>query len=527
MAFTVSLRNRLARFFGFVENAPQYMFQRFVPFMPENVAVTQETALSVATVWACCDVIAKSLAQCPWLVFQVDDTGRKVQVPPSSTIVKLLNVRPNSDMTAMAFREGLAWQALTSWSGGGYAEIIRDAAGRVVGLAPLLGNRMSGWRDEDGTFYYRYTPLQSAQWRRLEQWEVYELRGPSITGLCGENVIARAARTIGLSMSAEKFGLAYFANGTVVDVALKYPKVLTDSQRDAIKEEFKARHAGAERAHEPLLLQNGMEIQQLNSTPEASQLLDSRKLSVEEICRWFGVPIHLVQSASGSHGYGTNLEQLGISFVRHTLAPWERRMCQEADWKLLPSRGSFESRLDMSELMKGDAKTRAEADAIRIRSGAKTINEVRLAEAMNEIGPEGDEHLVEANMSTLDRVLTEPAAPAALPPAAEPPPEKEGNGGTGGPPEDLARHAIRALYTAAFQRYEARVRGAKDPARQLEWLIQDCEECAEADALLDRMGVKAPVPLDFSALAAELLAGDTSRRVADRLVSKLLEAPCR
>jgi hypothetical protein len=52
-----------------------------------------------------------------------------------------------------------------------------------------------------------------------------------------------------------------------------------------------------------------------------------------------------------------------------------------------------------------------------------TINEIRELENLNPIGPEGDKHFVQLNMTTLDKVGAEPPAPEPMP---EPPAYVEG-----------------------------------------------------------------------------------------------------
>jgi hypothetical protein len=51
-----------------------------------------------------------------------------------------------------------------------------------------------------------------------------------------------------------------------------------------------------------------------------------------------------------------------------------------------------------------------------------TINEIREAENLNPIGPDGDRHFVQLNMTTLDKLGQDPPAPEPMP---EPPAEDE------------------------------------------------------------------------------------------------------
>jgi hypothetical protein len=50
-----------------------------------------------------------------------------------------------------------------------------------------------------------------------------------------------------------------------------------------------------------------------------------------------------------------------------------------------------------------------------LQNGWMTINEIREAENLNPIGPEGDKHFVQLNMTTLDKMGQEPPAPEPMP----------------------------------------------------------------------------------------------------------------
>jgi len=114
------------------------------PTNPAGVRITHQNALQISAVYACVDVISKSIASSQWNVFELMKSGNRTLLA-DDPISYLLNVRPNSDMPAVNFREALMIMALT-W-GNGYAEIARDMAGRPVALYPLSPDRVEPWRD--------------------------------------------------------------------------------------------------------------------------------------------------------------------------------------------------------------------------------------------------------------------------------------------------------------------------------------------------------------------------------------------
>src|SRR6266446_10961228 len=105
---------------------------------PTGIVITADTALQISVVWSCVMAITNALAACRWSVFSVEGDKRSQLV--NDPLDHLLNVRPNSDMTAIAFKEATLFAGLT-W-GNGYAEIIKNARGQIFELWPLLPDRM-------------------------------------------------------------------------------------------------------------------------------------------------------------------------------------------------------------------------------------------------------------------------------------------------------------------------------------------------------------------------------------------------
>ena len=66
----------------------------------------------------------------------------------------MLHDDPNPEMTSFVFRETMMTHLLL-W-GNAYAQIIRNGKGEVLGLYPLMPDRMKVDRDDKGQIYYEY-----------------------------------------------------------------------------------------------------------------------------------------------------------------------------------------------------------------------------------------------------------------------------------------------------------------------------------------------------------------------------------
>jgi hypothetical protein len=88
--------------------------------------------------------------------------------------------------------------------GNSYAEIVRDGAGRVTQLWPLSpAPRAAPPRPEDlGALLRVHQP--DGELVRLEQRDVFHLRGPGLHGLMGDNIVARAAKSLAVAAAQER-----------------------------------------------------------------------------------------------------------------------------------------------------------------------------------------------------------------------------------------------------------------------------------------------------------------------------------
>jgi len=366
--------------------------------------VNETTAMQMSAVYACVRIIAEAIAQIPLNVYRFTEDGGK-EKDPRHPLYFLLHDEPNPEMTSFIFRETLMSHLLL-W-GNAYAQIIRNGMGEVVGLYPLMPDRMEVDRDEEGNLVYTYTKYfdEAGARHRYEQvklpaWQVLHIPGLGYDGLIGYSPIAMARNAIGMSMAAENFGATFFANGATPGGVLEHPGIVKDPER--LRESWHAQFSGRN-SHNIAVLEEGMTFKPMSIPPEEAQFLETRKFQIDEIARIFRVPPHMVGDLEKSSF--SNIEQQSLEFVKYTVGPWVARWEQSLSQALLlPSEKTrYTIKYNLDGLLRGDYESRMNGYAVGRQNGWLSANDIRELENMNRIPAEegGDEYLINGNMTKL------------------------------------------------------------------------------------------------------------------------------
>jgi HK97 family phage portal protein len=358
---------------------------------PSGKTVNERTAMTTSAVYACVRVLAETIASLPLHVYQRTERGKEKAM--DHNLYYLLHDEPNPEMTSFVFRETLMGHLLL-W-GNAYAQIIRDGRGKVIGLYPLLPNRMEVSRTEKGELYYRYQ--KEGREYLLRREEVLHIPGLSFDGLVGYSPIAMAKNSIGMALATEEYGSKLFANDARPSVVLEHPGILKDPAK--IRESWNKIYRGSENAHKVAVLEEGMSVKTLSMPPEQAQFLETRKFQIEEICRIFRVPPHLI--ASLDRATFSNIESQSISFIDNTIVPWVSRFEQAMQKALLfgEEKKQYLIKFNLNGRLRGDAQSRAAFYQTMRQNGIMSANDIRELEEMNLIPDElgGNKYLVNGN----------------------------------------------------------------------------------------------------------------------------------
>ncbi len=378
-----------------------FLFGRTTSGKPVN----ERTAMQTTAVYACVRILAEAVASLPLHVYEYQDDGGKKLVH-DHPLYYLLHDEPNPEMTSFVFRETLMSHLLI-W-GNAYAQIIRDGAGRVLGLYPLLPDKMDVQRDDKGNIYYVYSrnsdenPMFKEYGNiRLKAEDVLHIPGLGFDGLIGYSPIAMAKNAVGMTLACEEYGASFFANGANPGGVLEHPGVLKDPSK--VRESWNSVYRGVSNAHKIAVLEEGMKYQQIGIPPEEAQFLETRKFQINEIARLYRIPPHMVGDLDKSSF--SNIEQQSLEFVKYTLDPWVIRWEQSLQRSLLlpGEKGKYFIKLNVDGLLRGDYQSRMNGYAVGRQNGWFSANDIREMENMNPIPDEegGNLYLINGAMTKL------------------------------------------------------------------------------------------------------------------------------
>ena len=378
-----------------------FLFGRTTSGKPVN----ERTAMQTTAVYACVRILAEAVASLPLHVYEYQDDGGKKLVH-DHPLYYLLHDEPNPEMTSFVFRETLMSHLLI-W-GNAYAQIIRDGAGRVLGLYPLLPDKMEVQRDDKGNIYYVYSRNSDENPTfkeygniKLKAEDVLHIPGLGFDGLIGYSPIAMAKNAVGMTLACEEYGASFFANGANPGGVLEHPGVLKDPSK--VRESWNSVYRGVSNAHQIAVLEEGMKYQQIGIPPEEAQFLETRKFQINEIARLYRIPLHMVGDLDKSSF--SNIEQQSLEFVKYTLDPWVIRWEQSLQRSLLlpGEKGKYFIKLNVDGLLRGDYQSRMNGYAVGRQNGWFSANDIREMENMNPIPDEegGNLYLINGAMTKL------------------------------------------------------------------------------------------------------------------------------
>lgn len=363
---------------------------------PSLSAVSPETAMRLSTVYACIKVLSETVSTLPCHLYKLsaDRTSKSHQW--SDMMHSLVYRSPNDWQTAQEF-----WQMQVvnlCLRGNSYSYIVRGESGRVVSLHPIPTDSVSVDIQHQNQITYHVTIGEKGSQRTmsLQPSEVLHFKGLTLDGIRGISPIAYQGSLLGGAIEQRDHANNVFSNGSTPRGVLEVDGTLSDDAYKNLKDSWDSAHGGTRNANRVALLEAGVKFAPISMSPGDVQLIETRKLSREEICGIFRVPPHMI--ADLSRATFSNIEAQGLDFYKSAISPYLKAFENRMDYQLLgDSTRCF--KFDVSELIRGDFKGEVEAYSKLLTMGVMSPNEVRSRLDMNP-REGGDDYVSDSNNLT-------------------------------------------------------------------------------------------------------------------------------
>lgn len=202
-------------------------------------------------------------------------------------------------------------------------------------------------------------------------WPAYTVPGSPV----GLSPLQMAARSLGLGLSAEEFGLRWFVDGTHPSALLRTDRPLTPDEAQTAKERWKGSIANT---REPVVLGGGWQYDPISVPANESQFLETVQANVGDVARFFGLKPHHIGGKSLDTMTYSNVEQEQLDILAYPILPWVLRL--EAFLSALTPRVGEYVKLNTAVMVKADLRTRYEVHRLALTSGMNSVDERRALE---------------------------------------------------------------------------------------------------------------------------------------------------
>lgn len=320
--------------------------------------VTEYTAMSLSTIWACVNLISGAISALPIHIYDRAANG-DLSRRENDNLWWTLNEEFCPRWVAHAAWQWMAMSRLLH--GDAFAEIKRTGP-NITGIVPLHPKRVDVlvWGDGSRLAYRVYADpnVIDGETRIIDQDDMLHVPSLGFDGCRSLSPLRHALQISGgVALSAQSFSGQFFANMARPDYALTTDKPLTEEIVEGLRSQIQEKHAHSKgMSHRPVVLDNGLKISPITMPNEDAELIATRQFQTEELARVYGVPPFMIGHTEKTTSWGTGIAEMGSGFVRYVLRPHLNAFSNEINRKFFRTNGTV-AKFDTFELERADLKT--------------------------------------------------------------------------------------------------------------------------------------------------------------------------
>lgn len=337
-----------------------------------GASVNETSALRVGAVYGCVRILSESIASLPLHVYRrLSGGGQEKAV--DHPLYRILHSQANAFQSSYEWRETAMIHLLLR---GNHVSVPLVVDGEISELIPILPDLVEIKRiPGTGELIYEISPELGAHPVPFRKEEVFHLKGLSSNGWCGRSVLSDAREAFGMGIAEQEFAGRFFSNRANHGMVVIHPGTISDTALIRLRESLESRTTQLGNAWKTLLLEEDMKLQTISMTLEDAQFIEGRQFTVTDICRFFGVPPHMVYELS--RATFSNVEQMSLDFAIYAVRPKLVRFEQAANMQLIGVSSDYFSEFNMEAMLRADSKSQADALAIEVMNGMITLDEIR------------------------------------------------------------------------------------------------------------------------------------------------------
>jgi len=346
--------------------------------------VNTDTAMRLAAVWSCVNLLTDIVAPLPWHSYKRDSEGVERRLPDHPLLINPSNEPSLSaaDWRAQVMRSlllrGNAYGLIKKTGAFGeptQIQMIHPDYVSVVRLGPM------------GPFEFRVLGERKDLWQAGgDLWHVpaYLVPGSPV----GLSPIDYGRQSVGLGLATESFGAQWFGDSAIPSGILHTDQTLTSEQAAQAKQRWNETIQGNRGT---AVLGSGISYKSVQVSPSESQFLDAMKFNVTQIARLFGIPPEMIGGDSGGSMTYSNVETRMQMLYQLSGRVWISRL-EFALSQLL--RTNVNVRANTEDLLRTDADTRTKIQVQRLRAGTRSVDEIRAEDNLPPLADgQGDRYL--------------------------------------------------------------------------------------------------------------------------------------
>ena len=328
-----------------------------------------EKAMNIPTFAGCVNRICDTVSIIPIRLYR--RKGESVESLDRDPRVGLLNGDTRDTLTGSDFKRAMVYDYLTNK--GGYA-YINKAGGHWVSLNYVEADRV-GFLENTDPVFKDYKIMVNG--RNYEGYQFLKLLRRTKNGYRGISVVDEYQDALRVGYNTLIFENNMLKRGGNKKGFLQSDHKLTQQAVDQLKAAFDKLYTDDK--ENAIVLNDGVKFQEASNTAVESQLAENKKQNALDICKIFAIPPAILSGGASERDW--------LAFVQYCIMPIMDAFATALNRDLLLERekADYYFAPDVTELTKGDIKTRFEAWGAAIKNGFMQVDEVRKKENLESL----------------------------------------------------------------------------------------------------------------------------------------------